>query len=166
MQCKIIGMILSLTTFLIPSVLTAPHPINTIPSLRYIPGSFVTVLKSMTRDPHGFLQLGPDGVLRSFTANGTTVLDYRQLDAAQTARFAPDGRAMLAEDALLHPRAAPSYAGPAVPRGTGPAFVLPPEIVGGGCSPPLACRNSTTCGGGCVSCTYLGFFPYGLCLSG
>ena len=139
-----------------------------ITTLKYTPGPFTTVLHSITKDPHGFLRLGHDGVLRSFAADGTTVLDYRQLDATQTSRFAPDGRRVLIEDALLHPgndKATPSITGPIAPYGTDPAFV-PPEIVGGGCSPPLACRNSTTCGGGCVSCTYLGFFPYGLCLSG
>jgi hypothetical protein len=35
------------------------------------------------------------------------------------------------------------------------------------CSPPLYCTDSSTCtGGGCSVCTWIGWFPYGMCLGG
>lgn len=150
------------------------------PLLKYTPGPLPSILRTMAKDPNGLLRVGTDGVLRSFAANAS-VLDYRHLSSAQTHGLAPDGRGVLSEAAILHsPRGAvkgrASAAGAGRPVGVGvpaamstdpaeAAEVVHPEILGE-CAPPVACSNSTTCGGGCGACTYFGFFPYGLCLSG
>lgn len=54
---------------------------------RYIPGTFASVSDSLETTDHGFLNVGEDGVLRSFAGNGT-VLDYHQLDPDQVKEFA------------------------------------------------------------------------------
>ncbi|KAK7416558.1 hypothetical protein QQX98_005164 [Neonectria punicea] len=76
----------------------------------------------------------------------------------------PDGvlRSLAANGTVIDQRAHPETA---PPLRRSPADMDPEEVLGA-CSPPLACHNSTTCGDGCGSCTYLGFFPYGLCLAG
>ncbi|KAL6364960.1 hypothetical protein LRP88_00935 [Fusarium phalaenopsidis] len=149
------------------------------PLLKYTPGPLPSILRTMVKDPHGLLCIGTDGVLRSFAVN-SSIIDYRHLSSAQTHGFAPDGRGVLSEAAILHsPRGAvkgrasaadagrPVGVGVPAARSTDPtaAEVVHPEILGE-CAPPVACWNSTTCGGGCGACTYFGFFPYGLCLSG
>lgn len=143
--------------------LAAPTPNHKDPPLKYHANSFAAVLDILAKDPNGALRLGHDGILRSFAANGS-VIDSHNPGASKFHGFAPD--------AVLHSRRANSHMSPTttVPppgirlEGVGPAQI-DPEILGE-CSPPLACRNSTSCGGGCGSCTYLGFFPYGLCLAG
>ncbi|KAF4980298.1 hypothetical protein FZEAL_3669 [Fusarium zealandicum] len=150
---------------------------QTRPLLKYTPGPLPSLLRTIIKDPDGSLRIGPDGVLRSFAANAS-VLDYRHLSSAQTHGLAPDGRSVLSQAALFHPPATPTTktgraaaglgvgAGYLAARSTDPAAtVVDPEILGE-CAPPVACWNSTTCGGGCGACTYFGFFPYGLCLTG
>lgn len=61
----------------------------------------------------------------------------------------------------MHPRLRPGT----LPADADPGVLIGAEIMAE-CTPPLACWNSTSCSGGCGACTYLGFFPYGLCLSG
>ncbi|KAM0431077.1 hypothetical protein ACHAPT_005715 [Fusarium lateritium] len=172
--------ILSLFIFFFSMVLAAPEAtlgdnVSAHPLLKYTPGPLPPILRTMVKDPQGLLRVGPDGVLRSFAANAS-VLDYRHLSSAQTHGLAPDGRGVLSEEAILRRgggrgRASAAGAGRLVgvpaARSTDPAAaqVVHPEILGE-CAPPVACWNSTTCGGGCGACTYFGFFPYGLCLSG
>ncbi|RTE75181.1 hypothetical protein BHE90_010353 [Fusarium euwallaceae] len=178
-------LILSLSILFFGMVLAAPDAalgdnMPAHPLLKYTPGPLPSILRTMVKDPNGLLRVGTDGVLRSFAANAS-VLDYRHLSSAQTHGLAPDGRDVLSEAAILHsPRGAvkgrASAAGAGRPVGVGvpaamstdpaeAAEVVHPEILGE-CAPPVACWNSTTCGGGCGACTYFGFFPYGLCLSG
>lgn len=54
---------------------------------RYIPGAYSSVASTIETADHGFLNVGEDGVLRSFAGNGT-VLDYHQLDPEQVKEFA------------------------------------------------------------------------------
>ncbi|KAM5353883.1 hypothetical protein ACJ41O_000533 [Fusarium nematophilum] len=162
------------------------------PLLKYTPGPLPFLLRTILKDPHGMLRIGRDGVLRSYAADAS-VLDYRHLSSDQTHGLAPDGRGVLSEAAIFRslppllatPTTTPRDRGrdysaaagaglgavgvgvfaAAAARSTDPAAVaVDPEILGE-CAPPVACWNSTTCGGGCGACTYFGFFPYGLCLS-
>ncbi|KAK7432146.1 hypothetical protein QQZ08_001438 [Neonectria magnoliae] len=78
------------------------------------PGPFAALLSDMAKEPHGALHLGPDDVLRSLAANGTVIVI----------------------DQRTRPEAAP-------PGSRSPGDTDPEEVLGA-CSPPLACRNSTT----------------------
>ena len=54
---------------------------------RYLPGPFRTAAEGLKKDDNGALNVGADGVLRSFAPDGS-VLDYRQLDPDQLGEFA------------------------------------------------------------------------------
>lgn len=131
--------------------------------------NLTTILTSLAKHPAGHLRLTSTTLL-SLAPNGLT-LDAYALTAPQAAALtsilllARDG----GPDQQHHQQAAtaPSSASILqVPPPSSTALPIPPDLLLGPCSPPLACRNSTTCGTGCGACTYLGFFPYGLCLAG
>ncbi|KAH7000228.1 hypothetical protein EDB80DRAFT_106397 [Ilyonectria destructans] len=148
---------------LLTASLAAPTPNHRDSPLKYHPNSFAAVLGILAKDPDGALRLCPDGILRSFAANGS-VIDSRNLSASRFHGFASDTM-LRSRRANTHPSPTKTVPPPSIRlEGTGPSQI-DPEILGE-CSPPLACHNSTSCGGGCGSCTYLGFFPYGLCLAG
>ncbi|KAI0517518.1 hypothetical protein F5B22DRAFT_645702 [Xylaria bambusicola] len=80
-------------TFLIISILAplATHAylnLSTTASLdRYVPGSVRTISHTLETDEDGALMVSPDGVMRSFSSNGT-VIDFHQLDPTQLKEFA------------------------------------------------------------------------------
>ncbi|KAH7140692.1 hypothetical protein EDB81DRAFT_62266 [Dactylonectria macrodidyma] len=135
---------------------------------RHQPGSLADVLDAIVKDSHGSLHLTSDGTLRSF-AGDNSVIDSRPVDVSTLHGLGPE--------APTNGRRTPSTM--AVPpqnielegvmKSLSPRSIeaaqVEPEILGA-CSPPHACRNSTSCGDGCGSCTYLGFLPFGLCLAG
>ncbi|KAF4467245.1 hypothetical protein FALBO_5887 [Fusarium albosuccineum] len=142
-----------------------PKETQTHPLLKYTPGPLPSLLRTIVKDPHGALHIGPDGILRSFAAN-SSVIDYRHLSSTQTHSLAPDGRDILSESAILHPprllppwnggRASAAGAGRRIGAGelgTVPAAAAVDPEVFGECTPPVACSDSSTCGGGCGACT-------------
>ncbi|KAH8669984.1 hypothetical protein BGZ61DRAFT_537564 [Ilyonectria robusta] len=148
---------------LLTASLAAPTPNHKDAPLKCHPNSFAAVLGTLAKDPDGALRLGPDGILRSFAVNGS-VIDSRNLSASTFPSFASD-TVLRRRRANTHPSPMTTVPPPGIRfGGTGPSQIDPEML--GECSPPLACHNSTSCGGGCGSCTYLGFFPYGLCLAG
>ncbi|EEH47662.2 uncharacterized protein PADG_03746 [Paracoccidioides brasiliensis Pb18] len=85
----LLSILLTLSTFLLTATALPNHP--TPPTgtgtTRYTPGSLARIIETMKLHSQGALSVGNDGVLRSFTPNGT-VLDYYQLDPDQLSRFA------------------------------------------------------------------------------
>lgn len=76
--------LLSLVSAFPSTTTTATSDVSTN---RYVPGPFRAVTQELKMDKYGALNVGPDGVLRSFAPDGT-VLDFRQLDPDQVAEFA------------------------------------------------------------------------------
>ncbi|KPM35683.1 hypothetical protein AK830_g10871, partial [Neonectria ditissima] len=79
----------------------------------------------------------------------TALLSTMAKDPRGALHLAPSGvlRSFAASGAVIDHRRAPEFA-PLLRRLPGPE--VDPDILGE-CSPPLACRNSTTCGGACGS---------------
>ncbi|KAF5009823.1 hypothetical protein FDECE_3982, partial [Fusarium decemcellulare] len=160
--------ILSLLVLFCMALAAPPSPLGDTPKetqthalLKYTPGPLPSLLRTIAKDRHGALHIGPDGILRSFAANGS-VIDYRHLSSTQTHGLAPDGRDILSESTILYPphlvpprnrgRASAAGAGRRIGAGelsTVPAAVAVDPEVFGECTPPVACSDSSTCGGGC-----------------
>ncbi|KAI9170566.1 Lactobacillus up-regulated protein [Paramyrothecium foliicola] len=167
--------------------IASPHTSNIDTLDHYIPGPVSSVVQSLDLDPNGVISVDDDGVMRSFSANGT-VIDYHQLDPEQLESFAKsqlaawenidmdvpesvkalaegdfaDGRELLDHDLLHHPAHGPNLAGRS-------KYIKEREVldelnnfqkrcVGTGCGSLADCLAR-----GCAACFFPAGPPVGVC---
>ncbi|KJZ74887.1 hypothetical protein HIM_05796 [Hirsutella minnesotensis 3608] len=160
---------LTVSAFLLSSVIASPVAAELTGLDRYVPGSVGAVVSGMHITDDGVFSLGSDGVLRAFAAD-RQVVDYRQLDPEQfkelasmqvsgwehlggaesvpasvlnLAQSSVDGRIVTNVEQLMNPKEKPSTAAGGQPTTTNKSRRAPEQLFSR--AGPRVCPGSPGC---------------------